>query len=100
MSDPMVKEAETAEKLAQSKLDSRKETLGQQDFEKELTKIASSSDVLQRKASSLRQVCIADLTTFLPSNLEMSLKPDIADSGQIDGSASTGKQAFLVMQKA
>lgn len=72
----MVKEAETAEKLAQSKLHSRNETLGKQDFEKELSKIASSNDTLQRKVSSLRQVSSAAILSskFAPKFQARGLK--------------------------
>lgn len=56
VSDGMVKEAETTEKLAQSKLQSRNESLGKQEFEKELSVIASSNDNMQRRATSLRHV--------------------------------------------
>ena len=56
MSDGMVKEAETTEKLAQSKLQSRNESLGKQEFEKELSVMTSSNDSMQRKATSLRHV--------------------------------------------
>ncbi len=59
VSDEMVKEAETTEKLAQSKLNDKNETLGQQNFEKELANVASSNDSLHRKATSLRQVGLA-----------------------------------------
>lgn len=56
VSGEMVRDAEAAEKLAQSKLHSKTEALNKEDFEKELSKIATSSDSIQRKASSLRQV--------------------------------------------
>ena len=52
----IAKEAEAAEKLAHSKLQSRQEALDTADFDRELSKLLASNDSVQRKTSSLRQV--------------------------------------------
>lgn len=51
-----MKDAEVAEKLAESKLKSRQEALAGEEFDKELSKIAATNDGHQRKISALRQV--------------------------------------------
>lgn len=55
----MLLDAEDAEKVAQSKLQSQQEMLGKESFEQELSKIAASSDAIQRKTSALRQASLS-----------------------------------------
>lgn len=69
MNDQMVSEAEAAEKLAQSRLQSKKEALSEETFDREIAGIATANDSVQRKTSALRQVtwCLVINTVHVSS---------------------------------